>query len=218
MHLYAESSAQLELLDGRRVGILQRTEYPWDGRIGVEIRGKGDFTLFLRVPDWSDGEWSLELNGEFIPEVEMEYGYLKIMRGWSEGDVLQLEFPMSVRVMESHPSVKENVGRVALLRGPLLYCLEGVDHPGLDLDEIVLPQDASCNTSFHRDLFDGVVTIETKGMVQPPSEDWGELLYRRVEHPSKDHPAKPVPIKAIPYYAWGNREAGQMQVWTRRCS
>jgi DUF1680 family protein len=216
LHLYAESSAQLELLDGRRVGLLQRTEYPWDGRIEVEIQGEGDFTLFLRIPSWIEGDISVALNGGSLLESDLEGGYLKVMRSWKRGDVLQFEFPMPVRVMESHPEMKENAGRVALVHGPLLYCLEGVDHPGLDLDEIVLPQDASLSTSFNPDLLDGVVILGTKDMVRPPKKDWGDQLYRRVGLSPYTLLTQSVEIKAIPYYAWGNREAGQMRVWIRR--
>jgi DUF1680 family protein len=216
IHLYAESSAQLELLDGRRVGLLQRTEYPWDGKVGVEVQGEGNFALFLRVPGWSEGERSLALNGEANPEVEMEAGYLKILRSWRSGDVIQLELPMPVRVMECHPRVHENIGRVALMRGPLLYCLEGADHPGYNLDEIVLPPDASFTPSFQGDLLGGVVTLHTQGMVQPQGMGWDHQLYCQVKpHPETER-RKVVGITAIPYYAWSNRNPGQMQVWIRR--
>lgn len=216
IHLYAESAARIELLDGRAVGIDQRTAYPWEGTIEVEIQGKGDFTLFLRIPSWTEGDISVALNGGSLLEPDMEDGYLKVMRSWRQGDVLQLEFPMPVRVMESHPGVKENIERVALMRGPLLYCWEGIDHPEVELDEIVLPQDASFITSFQPGLLDGVVTIETKGVVRPPEEGWGDRLYRRVGSSPDTLLTKSVEIKAIPYYAWGNREAGQMRVWIRR--
>jgi DUF1680 family protein len=216
LHLYANSSAQLELLDGRRVGLLQYSEYPWDGRVDVEVQGEGNFALFLRVPGWSEGEWSLALNGEVTPEAELEGGYLKTMRSWRSGDVIKLELPMPVKVMESHPCVYENVGRVALMRGPLLYCLEGVDHPGYDLDEIVLPPDATFTPSFQGDLLGGVVTLQTQGTVQPQESGWDHQLYRRIESPLETERRKVVGIKAIPYYAWGNRAAGQMQVWIRR--
>ena len=216
MHLYAESSAQLDLLDGRNIGLLQRTEYPWGGRVDVEVQGEGNFAIFLRVPGWNEGEWSLALNGEVNPESEMEGGYLKIVRSWRSGDVLQLELPMPVRVMKSHPCVYENVGRVALMRGPLLYCLEGVDHPGYDLDEIVLPLDVTFTPSFQRDLLSGVVTLQTQGMVQRRERGWDHQLYRRVKPPPEPERRKVVDIKAIPYYGWGNRAAGQMRVWIRR--
>jgi DUF1680 family protein len=216
LHLYAESSAQLELLDGRRVGLLQHTEYPWDGRVDVEVQGEGNFALFLRVPGWSEGEWSLALNGEVTPEAELECGYLKVVQSWRSGDVIQLELPMPVRVIESHPYVYENVGRVALMHGPLLYCLEGVDHPGYDLDEIVLHPDATFTPSFQRDLLGGVVALQAQGMVQPQERGWNHQLYRRVKPQLETECRKVVSISAIPYYAWGNRAPGQMRVWIRR--
>jgi DUF1680 family protein len=216
LHLYAENSVQLELLDGRRVGLLQCTEYPWDGKVNVEVQGEGNFALFLRVPGWSEGERSLALNGEVIPKVEMESGYLKIVRSWRSGDVIQLELPMPVRVMECHPSVHENIGRVAMMRGPLLYCLEGVDHPGHELDEIVLPLDATFTSSFQRDLLGGVVALQTPGIVQPSEEGWHNQLYRRFQRKLEADRGEIIGVQAVPYYAWDNRDPGQMRVWIRR--
>jgi DUF1680 family protein len=216
MHLYAENSANLELLDGRRVGLFQHTEYPWDGKVEVEIQGEGEFALFMRIPAWSEGEKSLALNGKTIPDAECKNGYLRVVRSWMPGDLIQLEFPMPVRVMESHPRVRENVGRVALMRGPLLYCLEAMDHPGHELNEIVLPLDATFTFSFQQDLLGGVVTLQTQGRVQPSEEGWHNQLYRRVQLSLEADRGEVIGVKAVPYYAWGNRDPGQMQVWIRR--
>ena len=216
VHLYAENSAYLELLDGRRVGLLQHTEYPWDGKVEVEIQGEGEFALFMRIPAWSEGEKSLALNGKTVPDAEFKNGYLRVVRSWMPGDLIQLEFPMPVRVMESHPRVGENVGRVALMRGPLLYFLEAMDHPGHELNEIVLPLDATFTFSFQQDLLGGVVTLQTQGRVQPSEEGWHNQLYRRVQLPLEADRGEVIGVKAVPYYAWGNRDPGQMQVWIQR--
>ncbi len=216
LHLYAENSVQLELLDGRRVGLLQHTEYPWDGKVEVEIQGEGEFVLFMRIPAWSEGEKSLALNGKTVPEAEFKNGYLRVVRSWMPGDLIQLEFPMPVRMMESNPRVSENVGRVALMRGPLLYCLEGMDHPGHGLNEIVLPLDATFTSSFQRDLLGGVVTLQTQGMVQPSEEGWHNQLYRRVQLSLGADRGEVIGVQAVPYYAWGNRDPGHMRVWIRR--
>ena len=213
VHLYAENTAQLELLDGRRIGIVQRTKYPWDGSVEVQVQGEGDFALYLRIPAWSGGEWSLTLNGEAAAEVDEDGGYLKILRNWKPGDVIRLVLPMPVRLIESHPRVCENAGRVALIRGPLLYCLEGVDHPGVGLDEIVIPYDANFIANFQSDLLGGMVILQAQATTQPVEQSWESQLYRPIAHPSK---GQTVDITAIPYYAWGNREAGQMRVWIQR--
>jgi DUF1680 family protein len=213
MHLYAENTAQIQLLDGRSIGLIQRTNYPWDGSIEVEVQGEGEFVLFLRLPAWSDGEWSLTVNGKVVAEAYDESGYLKILRNWKPGDVVRLVLPMPVRLIESHPRVWENAGRVALMRGPLLYCLEGVDHPGVDLEQIVIPSDARFTAAYQPDLLGGVTILQTQGTSQPIEEVWDDRLYRHVMPPSERHPAD---LTAIPYHAWGNREAGQMRVWIRR--
>jgi DUF1680 family protein len=216
VHLYAEGAARIKLLDGRTIGLSQLTRYPWEGTIAIEVQGEGDFTLFLRIPSWTKDEISVSVNGGFHQGVDLESGYLKIVRSWKPGDVIRLELPMPVRLMESHPYVSENVGRVALMRGPLLYCLEGADHPGQDLDEIVLPPDENFNTSLQRNLLGGVVTLQAQGMAQPLEEDWENQLYRHVKLPREVDCRKVIGIKAIPYYAWGNRDPGQMRVWIRR--
>jgi len=213
VHLYAEGSAALELLDGRKVELHQRSGYPWDGVIEVEVQGEGEWGLFMRVPAWSEAEWSVAVNGGSISKVEKEKGDLRIQRSWNRGDEVRLELPMSVRMMESHPKVSENAGRVALMRGPLLYCLEGVDHPGVDLDEILLPSDTIFTTAFHPELLNGVVTIQAQGTTRPKGRVWDDQLYRPVASLSKD---QTVEMTAVPYYAWGNRDAGQMQVWIQR--
>jgi DUF1680 family protein len=213
VHLYAEGSAALELPDGRKVELHQHSGYPWDGAIDVEVQGEGEWGLFMRVPAWSEGEWSLVINGKSLSELETEKGYLKILRDWNPGDEVRLELSMPARMVESHPKVSENVGRVALMRGPLLYCLEGVDHPGVDLDEILLPSDATFTPTNQPKLLEGVVSIHSQGIAQPEDWTWGGRLYRPVTSPARD---QTVEITAVPYYAWGNRDAGQMQVWIQR--
>ena len=104
--------------------------------------------------------------------------------------------------------------RVALMRGPLLYCLEAVDHPGIDLRDVVLPQDARVEASFRPDLLHGVVALSMEGQLVPPDAGWKGRLYRTAApHPARE--SQPVDLLAVPYYAWANREAGRMQVWVR---
>jgi DUF1680 family protein len=115
---------------------------------------------------------------------------------------------MPVERIQAHPEVRANSGRVALQRGPLVYCLEEVDN-GPNLNDIVLPRDAPLQAEFDEKLLEGVVVI-TGVAHRRSAEGWEEELYRPAQTGSQ-----PVPIKAIPYYAWANRALGEMLVWIR---
>jgi DUF1680 family protein len=120
---------------------------------------------------------------------------------------------MPVRLVESHPYAIENRQRIALLRGPLLYCVEQAGNSGLDPRDIVLPDRAEFSASFQPDLLGGVVELRGQVDVVPPAEDWTHRLYRTRQ--SVKQARRSVEVQAIPYYAWANREPGPMQVWLR---
>ena len=189
------------------------TQYPWDGRVRLELNlsEPRTFTLHLRVPGWCD-QWTLKLNQSPISNPQSPvHGYLAITRNWQPGDVVEFDMTMPVQTVYAHPSVRQMQGRVALQRGPLVYCLEGVDHNGAQLERISI--DAEAGKSFtveHRaDLLGGVSVIRGTGTLLQ-DEGWDGLLYRRTASSSQ-----PIAITAIPYYAWDNREAGEMRVWLR---
>jgi DUF1680 family protein len=216
IHLYGQGDATLQMANGKTVDLVQHTQYPWEGEIEIEVRGEGRFSLFLRIPTWSEGGNALEINGEAFDEEPTPGEYLEIEREWSRGDTLCLHFPMPVRRVESHPYVLENVGRVALMRGPILYCLEGIDHRGVDLRDILLSDGGAFVATFRPDLLGGAVMIRADGLLRLPGEGWMSHLYRSHQATAVKTDAKPAAITAIPYYAWANREPGQMKVWIRR--
>ncbi len=214
-HLYAEGSARLTLPDGRVVNLKQRTRYPWEGAVAFEVAGEGEFSLFLRVPAWCEDGAALEVNGR-ASDGEVKPGiYAQIHRRWQPGDVVRLSLPMPVRRVEAHPYAAENLGRVALTRGPLLYCVEGVDHPGVDLRDIVLPADAALSADYRADLLGGVVILRGEAMVVPPDCGWEGRLYRTVRVTSDAPQSGRLALTVVPYYAWANRDPGTMQVWLR---
>jgi DUF1680 family protein len=125
--------------------------------------------------------------------------------------------PMPVRRLVAHPYVAENAGRVALMRGPLLYCVEAVDNPGLDPRELVLPAAAELRPADRPDLLGGVVALVGDGLTGRPAADWRHAAYRPAEAAARDPiPTQLTPITAIPYAVWANREEGPMAVWLRQ--
>ncbi len=132
-------------------------------------------------------------------------GYVRIEREWQKGDVVEIDMPMSVDRIVAHPQVKADRGRVALRRGPITYCAEGVDNDG-SVRDIALPRDARLTSRHEPDLLGGV-TVVTGSAARRPTVDWDNRLYRQA---AADKDAE---LVAIPYYAWDNRDASDMVVW-----
>jgi len=204
-NLYIAGTATASIGEAK-VKITQATDYPWSGavQLTVEPAAETEFTLNLRIPGWAD-EHRIRVNGEAVTNVKLANGYAAIQRAWKAGDVVELELPMPIRRIEAHPSVVDNRGRVALQRGPIVYCLEAVDNGGRALS-LVLPRDARLEEATTEGLPGRVVVIRAEGLRVPP-RDWAGKLYQPVA------PAEKAQLTAIPYYAWDNREPGEMTVW-----
>lgn len=209
MHLYAGSLAELSLA-GTRVRITQKTDYPWDGRVQISINPEREtkFGVALRLPGWCDHP-GLKVNSESLDITKIsEKGYALIRRAWKTGDRITLELPMPVQRVAAHPAVRQNCGRIALQRGPIVYCLEEIDH-GKYLNDLILPQKAKLMSRFEPDLLNGVVSI-TGTALRRNLAAWQGCLYRTGASQLQE-----VPLRAIPYFAWDNREPGEMLVWLR---
>lgn len=213
VHLYAQGTAEI-FLPGGAVRLDQRTRYPWDGRIEIEVDGRGTFGLFLRVPAWCEEGATIDVNGQEVARPRPG-AYAEVRREWAPGDVVRLELPMPVRRVECHPYVAENVGRVALMRGPLLYCVEGADNPGLDPRHVVLPAAGEISHAYQPDLLGGVVALTFDATVAAPDRGWPRRLYCTAGAGAEEPRDGRVAVTAIPYLAWANREASPMQVWLR---
>ncbi len=205
VNLYAQGTMQTALA-GAALRVQMQTRYPWEGdvRLSFSLDRPTEFSVRLRIPDWCEGA-SLRLNdGAERQGVSQENGYLVLRRRWSDGDTVALSLPMPVLQVEAHPLVRADVGRLALQRGPLIYCLEACDH-SVPVTEISIARGAAL-TPRESDLPGRMIVLQGQGG-HSPSADWEEKLYR----PARPLPA--VPITAIPYYAWDNREPGAMRVW-----
>ena len=207
VHLYARSDAMLDLA-GERVTLHQETDYPWDGtiRITVEPEHDMDFVLRLRVPGWCRRA-ALSVNDEVL-QCAPTRGYVSINRTWKTGDEVVLHLEMSVERVRAHPQVRADAGRVALQRGPIVYCIESVDN-GSNLEAFSLAKDAPIDATFRQELLGGVVTLQARGE-RADEHSWGRALYS-VEVQDRAE----VELTAVPYATWDNRDPGEMLVWVR---
>jgi DUF1680 family protein len=208
LHLYGGSTLDTKLPDGRRIKLKQETEYPRDGRVKVtvEVAPAGEASLFLRVPGWAKGA-ELTVNGKGVDASAGKYA--EVRRTWAVGDVVELKMPMTPRLVEAHPLVEESRNQVAVVRGPIVYCLESPDLPkGTGVQNVAIPRDMKLTPRFDRKLLGGVTVLEGAA-VTATDQAWGDELYREV----KSAAAKPVQVKLIPYFAWANRGKSEMTVW-----
>ncbi|GHH58516.1 glycoside hydrolase family 127 protein [[Pseudomonas] boreopolis] len=204
--LYVGGEAWFER-DGVRFGLRQRTDYPWDGRVEIEVLAEQAFStaLALRLPDWC-GQPRLQLNDEDVP-LQVRKGYAWLEREWRPGDRLRLELPMPVRRIGAHPRLRQAAGKVALQRGPLVYCLEEADN-GADLHQLALPADAALVPVAGDGVFAGMTLVEADGLRREPQGR--EALYRYDPPPAR---ARSQRLRFVPYFAWANRGEGEMRVW-----
>jgi DUF1680 family protein len=219
VNLFIANTASV-VVKNRKVQIRQVTDYPWDGKVRIFIspEKQTEFELYIRIPGWaknqpvpgdayhfadnSSDKVTLSVNG--IPtDVRIVKGYAVIRNKWKKGDMVLLDIPMPVRRILANDQILENHNRIALQRGPLIYCFEYADNNGKAMN-IVLPDNIKFTPSYKTDLLDGIVVLEAEAPVATISAD-GSAVNTEIRK-----------IKAIPYYSWANRGNGQMQVWMPR--
>lgn len=208
VNLFVGSRANLTVND-TKVALRQTTRYPWDGevKLTVEPERETNFAINLRLPAWCiDPE--LQLNGRPMATIEKVRGYARLNRKWKRGDVIELSLPMPVQRLKAHPKVEADIGRVALQRGPLVYCLEAVDNSG-HVRNLVIPPKEQLSAQHRADLFGGVTVIQGLALATHRAV-WPDQLYL----PSASVPGVTnTQFTAIPYFANANRQPGEMQVW-----
>ena len=209
VNLYAQGKAEIG-----GVTLRQTTGYPWDGAVRISVeKGGGKFAMLLRIPGWlkatplgndlyryADGARTLtcKVNGHPV-EVDMSQDYVSISRRWRKGDVVELEMPMDVRRIVANDNAEDDRGKVALERGPVVYCLEGGDQAGQSVFDKYILDTAIFTPTYEQGLLNGVVTLAGDGKQVMP-----------------DGTIRDVTIKAIPYCTWNNRGPQQMEVWVAR--
>jgi alpha-N-arabinofuranosidase len=219
VNLFVDSSTKIKI-DKYTVGIKQQTEYPWEGKvkIAVEPERSAEFRIAVRIPGWARNEpvpsdlyrymdgstnkISLKVNGKRI-EADREGWFVCIERRWKKGDVIEINFGMPVRRVVSHGKITDNKGKVALQRGPIVYCAEWPDNDGHVMN-LVLADNAKLTTEHHKDMLNGVTVIKSKAVALSYDKDGKTVLKKEQD------------FTAIPYYAWAHRGPGEMSVWLAR--
>jgi len=210
IHLYGSGRLDTQLPGGALIKLSQQTDYPWDGKITIHLEQvpATDTALRLRIPAWISAP-TVKVNGKKVAQAIQPGSYCEIRRRWSSGDTVELDLPMPVVLVESHPLVEENRNHVAVMRGPLVYCLESVDLPkGIAIENVRLPRNARWKVRHESNLLHGVTVLETQAQVVSPSANPASL-YR----PMSAGKSQAMVLRLIPYYAWCNRGIGEMTVW-----
>lgn len=223
VNLYAQSDAAVEVA-GQTVKLTQDTRYPWDGRVVITVtpeRSGEELTIRLRIPGWAQNQpvpsdlyrfatenlrrAGVRVNGREV-DTATDKGYVVLKRAWNAGDVVTLDLPMPVRRVHANHKVEADRGRVALQRGPIVYCVEHPDVPGGSVHNLVLEDDASFDTERRAGLLNGVRVI---------TADAAATKYEIVDG-KRTLAGDTVTMTAIPYYAWAHRGRGEMAVWLPR--
>ncbi|MBN2137623.1 MAG: glycoside hydrolase family 127 protein [Sedimentisphaerales bacterium] len=219
VNLFLGGSTTIKTADNQ-IKVTQKTEYPWEGKVAISVEPKKSrsFSLYVRIPGWArnravpsdlysfqktiDEQPRLKVNGR-ATGIDLQRGFAAITRKWKKGDVVELDLPMPVRRIIASEKVQADRGKVALQRGPVVFCLEGPDNGGKVLD-LMIPDEAELKSEFRGDLLGGVVVITGEAGLTKRAID-GQIV-----------PAGKKPFTAIPYYAWAHRGRGQMTVWPAR--
>jgi len=204
-HLYGGLSATLALACGE-VKVSEVSTYPWGGTIDITVEpsAPATFDFVLRIPGWCK-KASVAVNGVLM-SVTPAKGYMTLRREWSKGDRIELLLEMPAVRTFAHPAVTADIGRVALTRGPLVYCAEEVDNPGGPVQTLRLPREAALQVEMREESF-GAMVISADA-VRLDTANWAGTLYSH-EAPQ----TQPAALTAIPYFLWNNRGSGSMSVW-----
>lgn len=205
VHLYI-GSVLSKKVNGREADVCIESGFPWDGRVKIRVRAKDTaFRLALRIPEWCS---DYSLKGFEEVRTSLKDGYLYVEKAWTEEDCLEISFPMEVKLMMANPLVREDIGKAAVMRGPVVYCMEGADN-GQNLHLISLSMGAEAA------VYDKTICESTVKAVELPGfrrkEKGGTALYQPWSAGDKDR----VSLIFIPYYTWANRMENEMQVWVR---
>lgn len=223
VHLYIGSELRKNV-NGTDVSVHMTSEFPWNGKVTLQADSADTpFTLALRIPGWCTSyqvsllgaahnpiSGSEAITGLDASEYTIKDGYLYITRKWKESETLTLDFPMEIQVWNANPNVREDIGRAAVTRGPITYCLEEADN-GSDLHLLTLDWNAPAQVRDFTVCGEPVKEILMQGFKEDKEKEAPQRLY----HPVQTAEKSPVTLHFIPYYTWANRGENEMSVWVR---
>ncbi len=212
-HLYSSNQLSVTLADGSALALTMQTEYPWDDaiRITIDQAPVEETALRLRIPGWCD-EATLQINGESSDLALKPQSYARVSRQWQNGDVIELHLPMRARAIKAQPKAEEIRNHVAIMRGPIVYCLESHDLPAdVPILEVYAPDNMRLDARLESDLLGGLVTLQGRAS-RLREENGSAALYLEAGKEIEES----LDIRLIPYYAWNNRGIGEMTVWLPR--
>ncbi|HEY5917223.1 MAG TPA: glycoside hydrolase family 127 protein [Chryseolinea sp.] len=216
VNLFATSSTMIEV-NKKTIQLTQQNNYPWDGKLVFNVTPKSplEMNILIRIPGWaqnqampsslykfeenSSAKATITINGKPV-DYKIENGYAVLSKTWKKGDVIAVNLPMEVRKVVADPHVSDDIGKVALQRGPLIYCAEWADNNGMATD-FILPEKMQFSTEFRKDLLNGVTVMKSEAIAVVI--DGSGLNVTTVNRP----------FTAIPYYAWAHRGKGEMMIW-----
>lgn len=218
VNLYIGSKVNA-VVEGNSIDLEQSSNMPWEGCVSIKVNPREDcrFTIKVRIPGWARNEavpyndlyWFkdksknktvVKVNGKVV-NMGLDKGYVSINREWRKGDIINVEFPMDIHKIQCNENVKGNREKVALQRGPIVYCAEGLDFPDNSVMDLVLSDDIFLDSRFEKGSFDGIVTL------------YGKLLKAQRINDGSVKLVKGVDFRAIPYYAWAHRTLTPMTTW-----
>lgn len=235
VNFYGGNQLSTTLADGSEIAMSQISDYPWDGKVTVAIEKIKNKTIpiHFRIPEWTENP-VITINGEELSDKPQPGTYLEIDREWAAGDEIVLDFPMPVRLMEGHPEMSNMKNKVAVMRGPVVYCLELPKQEGgeeIFKNGVFIPENIELKPEYRDDFLGGVTVLKGKALNSDEKETfvtnnpqlsekqsataWKEdELYRPFKASKISNPVEgSVEIELIPYYAWANRGLAYMDVW-----
>jgi len=216
INLFAKSTSTVTI-NNKQITITQENNYPWDGKLSFKIEpaSTSAFNVLIRIPGWAQGhampsdlysfahvsskKIPIFINGKEI-NYSIENGYAVLSKTWKKGDMINLELPMDVQKIISNEKIEENIGKVALQRGPIMYCAESPDNFGLT-SNLIVPATSTFKVDYNSDLLNGIVVLTS------------DAIAISVDSERNSVSTKPQTLTAIPYYAWAHRGKGEMTMW-----
>jgi DUF1680 family protein len=220
IHLYSSSTLETQLPDGSNIKLSQKSNYPWDGEIHISIQEAPEkpVALRLRIPGWAKGA-EIKVNDENINGLQPGK-YASIERQWAAEDEIKLTLPMKPRMIKAHPKVEEVRNHIAVMNGPVVYCVEGVDLPnGVSMREIYAPRDLEMTARFDPKFFGGMTLLDgdmcritEESSLSRPGTSALDSLYTE----AGTEVIERIKLNLIPYFSWNNRGITEMTVWIPR--